>query len=1091
MPTRIKENNLSSNTNTNDFSAEFDKISDDFKKNGSATQLPEEIKLSPLQQRRKTRSQKLAEQKSANLKSIIADKLITAVNGLANIVDIVKSKVKKIGDSSDIGEEMETTKSTKKKKKKYRISFKRLLLSLLCLFLTLGVIGFAFAFMIIKDAVQIDPNNIYTLLSEDSILYDKNGDVLDSIFNSPDGKRTNIAYSDIPKDLRNAVVAIEDKTFWDHHGFNIIRMFGAVKDSLFGGGKISGTSTITQQLARNLYLTDTKSSYSFKRKILEAYYSIVIEKHLTKEQILEAYLNTISLGFGSSGVQAASQAYFSKDVGALNLTECVALAAIPQSPTNFALVKTYANDDVTESNENILYRGNTYTYIYNGEVSKDRRNLILRFMNEQNYITQSQYQEALVDDLRDYIKPTRGNATEYSSYFTDYAIEQVLKDLIDSGYSEENARYQLYNGGLRIYTTIDRKIQQVVEKEFANNANFPKVTNLKYNNGNIIGNNGNVLLYSYNNYFDENGTFTLTPDEYKNVSDGSLLVYEGRRLSFYKTEVQGKTDYSVEFKNMFRNVDNTFYSIGGGFISIPQEYKNKDRDGNLIISAQFFRDYPDFFTSSASGLSISSKNYALKQSVVQPQSAIVITDFKTGEIKAMAGGRNTVGRLLFNRADKPRQPGSSIKPMAVYAPALQSGVDTMNGGSTQSFASSEMFGKYLTAGSVINDAPLTIQGKTWPKNWYPGYRGLQSLRKSVEQSVNVNAVKVFMEIGADYSARFLEKFGVTTLVKSGSVNDMNAAALALGGMTHGVSPLQMTGGYGTFGNQGTYVEPISYTKVTDKRGGIILEKIPRTNEVMDKGVAFIMTDILRTTVTAGIAGNAAIGIQPVAGKTGTTSDNFDAWFVGLTPQYSAALWIGNDVNIELSQGSPAAAKLWSKIMKQVCTGLPLGSFPPAPSNVISVAIDTKSGLLPSSVSALDSGAVRTEYFVKGTEPTQVDNVHTYVKICKDTGFLATPLCENAETAFGVQTSSSASELPHTYCYLHNPDPSMYPINESAQGNGQPQNPHEDAGAQGSENNENTDFNQWGPWGPDSAPDSQPTQTSPGAEEGMPEWLRQR
>ncbi len=338
---------------------------------------------------------------------------------------------------------------------------------------------------------------------------------------------------------------------------------------------------------------------------------------------------------------------------------------------------------------------------------------------------------------------------------------------------------------------------------------------------------------------------------------------------------------------------------------------------------------------------------------------------------------------------------------------------------------------------MIDDAPLTIQGKLWPKNWYSGYRGLHTMRQSLEQSVNVNAVKIFSDIGVQNSLNFLKKCGISTIVESGNVNDMNAAALALGGMSHGISPLEMVAGYGSFANQGNYTEPIAYTKVTNKHGEVILEKTANESRIMDEGVAFIMQDMLRSVVTNGIGSSASIGSQPVAGKTGTTTDNYDAWFVGFTPQYAASLWIGNDVNVELSQGSASAAKLWSKIMKRVHEGMESGSFPSAPSNVISVAIDTKSGRLPSELSALDprGNTVRNEYFIKGTEPTTTDNVHVAVNICSDSGYLATPYCPNTVSKVFVKrpytvdphVADIAYELPSYYCNLHNPNAAQYPI----------------------------------------------------------------
>lgn len=208
---------------------------------------------------------------------------------------------------------------------------------------------------------------------------------------------------------------------------------------------------------------------------------------------------------------------------------------------------------------------------------------------------------------------------------------------------------------------------------------------------------------------------------------------------------------------------------------------------------------------------------------------------------------------------------------------------------------------------------------------------------------------------------------------------------------------------------------------------------------MDEGVAFIMTDMLRTTVSNGIAKAAAIGSHPVAGKTGTTSDNYDAWFLGFTPHLAAAVWIGNDINVELSQGSVAAATIWSKIMKQVHSGLPSGSFPTA-NNVISVAIDTKSGRLPSELSALDPrGTVRNEYFVIGTEPTSHDNVHVAVNVCTESNYLATPYCYNTASKVFVKRPYPVSgvgdidyEMPSYYCNLHNPDVSTYPIHPDAE-----------------------------------------------------------
>lgn len=956
---------------------------------------------------------------------------------------------RKTSDVIDEEDNMEKTTDIKTKKHKHRLNLKKFFLFIMGLILLSGLALGAFTFSIIKDAPEIDPTNIYSLLSESSVLYDDQGNVIDNLFSSETkGTRTNIEYSDLPQDLIDAFVSLEDKTFWDHHGFNYIRIVGAVKDAITSG-KISGTSTITQQLARNLYLPKKKSERSLTRKITEAYYTVLLERHLTKKEIIEAYLNTIYLGYTSYGVQAASQSYFSKDVGELDLLECAALASLPQAPDSYALIKKINPENITnpESN-NILFKNNDFYYVYN-DVSKIRREACLNFMKEQERITDTELSEALAENLKDHLKPDSNAMSDISSYFADYVIKQVVNSLVkDNGITEDTAHQMIYTGGLQIYTTMNSDMQRIAENEFSNNKNFPSVAHLskrKDSNGNITSSSGNIMLYSHNTYFQPDGSFILNTDEYKKNKNGSLTIFKGKRLNIYNTEFQGKRDCNLEFKNMYTIEDGVFYIIQGGVVTIPAEYKTRDSDGNLIISSKLFTDMPDVFKSTANDLSISKDYYTLRQKVVQPQSAMVISDPLTGAIKTMVGGRNTVGRLLHNRAIKPRQPGSSIKPIGVYGPALQASVDALNSGTTLKFSDtagvSKLFGDYFTTASVIDDTPLIIQGKQWPKNWYSGYRGLNTFRKSMEQSINVNAVRIFQQLGVEKSLSFLKKVGISSIIESGETNDLNASALALGGMTKGISPLEMSAAYSTFVNDGKYSTPIAFTKVTNKHGEIILDNTPQTVQAMDSGVAFIMRDMLRSTVTHGLGSKAAISNQPVAGKTGTTSDKKDAWFVGFTPQYSAAVWIGNDFNIELSQGSAAAARLWSNIMGKVCTNIQTGSYNSAPSNVVSVTIDTISGKLPSSLSSLDprnttKNTVRSEYFIKGTEPKTVDDVHTYVTVCTATGRLATPDCPFTKKVLGVKRPYMVNpvvadinyEVPHYYCNIHNPNPAKYPVN---------------------------------------------------------------
>ena len=961
------------------------------------------------------------------------------VGRLDRLANSKSKRTKESGASREqkAGNDMANT--HKKKKKKYRFNPKRLLLTLLSLLIILSAAVGTWVFSVVHNTPQIDADNIYSMLSENSVIFDDEGNKIENIFASGSGLRTNLDYTQMPEQLINAFIAIEDKTFWDHSGFNVIRIIGAIVDGMTSGDSISGTSTITQQLARNLYLEDKKSLRTMGRKVEEAYYAIQLERQLSKEQIIEAYLNTIYLGSGANGVAAAAQTYFSKDVTELTLAECAVLASIPQSPNKFSPIKKLNNEDISDPESlDYLYRGEVFSIWYQDEFI-NRQKLALRFLYDQEYIDQVAYEEALAQDIRASINPNIDVSAEISSYFADYVVSQVVDDLMyEYNIEEDAAKNMIYNGGLRINSTLNIEMQKMADTEFKNNDNFPSVTGLnKDKQGNARDAKGNILLYAYSNMFDEEGNFLLTQDEFQINDDGSMTVFKGNRLNIYKTEVNGEVDYSLEFKGMYTLDDGIFHSISGGYILIPAEYKSRDEDGNLLLTKEFFEERSQFQITDA-GVLIAKGNYQLNQKVIQPQAAMIIMDYKTGGIKAMAGGRSLTGKLLFNRSLSARQPGSSIKPMAVYGPALQRTVDMVKNGVVAE-------GETLwTAASVIDDAPFVIDGKLWPKNWYEGYRGLYTLRQSVEQSVNVNSVKVFTDIGPATSLAFLKKLGVTSVVEEGNINDMNAAALALGGMTKGVSPLEMTAGFSTFANQGIYTEPISYTSVTNKKGEILLEKVALKESVMDRGVAYIMTDILRSTVANGIAKSAAIGSQPVAGKTGTTTDNFDAWFVGMTPHYSAALWIGNDINLELSQGSVSAARLWSKIMKQVHAGLPNASFPSA-DNVESIAVDTKSGKLPSELSALDPrGTVINEFFVKGTAPVEVDDIHVSVRICSDSGYLATPYCPNVETkvlinrpegsvtTYGDMTVGDiAYEAPDYYCNLHNPDPSSYPIDPNA------------------------------------------------------------
>ena len=808
------------------------------------------------------------------------------------------------------------------------------------------MIFICYSFVIITKAPKIDPVNIYDNIQQSSVIYNDEGRAVDSAYYTQDRKICK--YEDMPENLVNAFVALEDKTFWKHHGFNWTRMIGAVFQSITGSGKISGTSTITQQLARNVYLPETMSTRSIKRKVLEMYYAAVIERKLSKKEIVEAYLNTIYLGFGNYGVEAASESYFGKKPKDLSLVQCASLAALPQAPDSYALVQMLGSGETPDDNDTIIKK-RPNKYVANDE-SKNRRETCLALMKDQGYITEDQYNKAKGQKLTKFLNAQLSNKASKYSYFHEYLLDEVIQDLMEKyDYSEDKATDLVYTGGLNIYSTVDSHAQAMIVKEFNKDSNFPSIAGYSTDgNGNIINSGGGIMLYSYRNFFNSKNEFKLKSPECKVNEDGSLTIKSGYRLNIYNTSA----GYSLEFKPTYVNEGGKLYMYNGGYINIPEKYKSMDDNDNLVISAKFFKKYPDWIKLGKNTATITENAYTLPEKTIEPQASMVIVEVGTGKIKAMVGGRKQQGRQLYNRALNPRQSGSSIKPISVYSGALQKSYDLASEGKKFPFKDtghdrqgSKYYGDYLTASSVIVDERMTFNGQTWPQNASNSFSGAVTMRKALQNSINVCAVKLELQVGAEYIADLVEKFGITTLDREGGTNDLNPAALALGGLTNGVIPLEMAQAYAAFPNGGVRQSSIAYTKVTDRNGKVLLTSKSESSKVLDEGVAFVMTDMLKSVVSQGIGSPAGISGVQAGGKTGTTSSEFDIWFDGFTPSYAAALWIGNDVNMQLTSMSGPAAALWGKIMNQIPKAKK-GHYKSQPSDVTHV---------------------NGEYYTKGTE----------------------------------------------------------------------------------------------------------------------------
>ncbi len=733
------------------------------------------------------------------------------------------------------------------------------------------------------EMLSIEPN-VYT-----SIIYDMNGNEIDRLHG--DENREYVVLENIPINLQNAIIAIEDERFYNHNGVDaksVARaVYVTVKSKLGGDSRMEGASTITQQLIKNNVTKVTRNT--IKTKIQEQYLAVEYEKELekqlgskkaAKDYILELYLNTIGLNHGYSGVQAAALGYFNKDVSELDLAESACLAGITNNPSY-------------------------YTPRVHPENNKQRQQKILSNMLEQGYITKEEYSQAIKEDIYSRISDTANTQQNYGSvihsYFVDALFEQISSDLQQQyKISSAQANNYLYNSGLQIYSTFAPDIQKVVDDAYLDDSLFPKV------------NYGIEVSYTVS---------------VQNSSTGK----------------QNHTEYKQFVKN--REEADTF--VANKKAEIENELSSRE---SIIADKAVY--------------------------TVEPQSAMVIMDYRTGEVKALAGGRGE--KLVnrgFNRAtDSARQPGSVFKVLAAFAPGIDLGK--------------------LTPATVFDDVPYSV-GNYSPKNWYtnPPYRGLSTIRDAIRDSMNIIAVKAMVYTGIDSCYDYLLNFGFTTLE-----ND-NHASTALGGLTRGVTQLEVTAAFGAIANGGEYKRPMLYSKVLDHEGNVLLENNQEPKQVLKKTSAYLLTDMMRDVVKSGTGTAARFknSQMPVSGKTGTSQESRDLTFVGFTPYYVAGIWLGFDnyddtVKNMSNLDQSAHTALWRTIMEKIHEGLPVKEFE-KPNGIVSASICTESGKLASSICSSDTrGTIRTEYFAQGTQPTEYCNVHKAVSVCSASGMSPSKYC---------------------------------------------------------------------------------------------------
>lgn len=740
-------------------------------------------------------------------------------------------------------------------------------------------------------------------------VYDNQGSEIQSLVASG-SNRTSKDIEDIPVDLQHAFVVLEDERFYEHNGIDVRGIVRAGAEAVKNFRLSQGASTITQQLLKNNVFNayNESTSEKIKRKIQEQYLAIKLESAISKEIILENYLNTINLGNGYLGVQSAAEGYFDKDVSELTLSECAVIASITQNPSGYNPIKY-------------------------PEKNQRRQQVCLQNLLNQGYITKSAYDEAIADDVYSRIQNLHADSTASAySYFVDELITQLSNDLqTQKGYSESQALNLIYKGGLSVYSTQDSNMQSIADNVLNDPANWPT-----------------------NTYISISYALTVTD------KDGKKHNYSQLSLQKYFQTTGGKANFSLTFQNEEE----------------AQKYVDQYREAIL-----------------SEGNTLVAENLSFN---IQPQVSFSLMDQKTGEVKVIVGGRgDKTGNRTLNRATATtRQPGSSIKPLAVYGPALDLG--------------------NVSLATAIDDAPFYYSGAEAQlvTNYEKDYWGLTTVRTALKRSRNVPAVKILSEITPQVGFTYLQRFGLTTLVApKQAINGMHdvVQSLALGGMTKGVTNIDMTAAYCAIANGGTYTKPIYYTQVYDNNGTLLLDNSQKkTNPVLKKTTAWILTNGMEDVVKSGTGTKAAIANQPVAGKTGTTNADGDIWFCGFTPYYTASIWIGFDDNTTMKTSNYQHCAMWSKIMTQIHKSLQTKTFE-QPSGIVELSVCSQSGKLavPGLCDADPRGSqIISEYFAQDSQPKDVCDAHIIVNICNVTGMVAGPTCTDVSAQIKVKKSSA-------------------------------------------------------------------------------------
>jgi penicillin-binding protein 1A len=718
-------------------------------------------------------------------------------------------------------------------------------------------------------------------------------------------RRIVVPMGQIPEVLSNAFVAAEDSKFFEHKGISYISILRAMARNILAGKVVQGGSTITQQTVRSMLLSRERT---VSRKVREFILAHRIEKYLTKEEILYIYLNQIYLGHGNYGVEAASEDYFAKGVEELTLPEAAMLAGLPRAPENYSPVNNFAQ-------------------------AKERQSYVLARMVEAGYITRQEAKAAYQAPLK---IQSRDNAfLNIAPYFTEY-----VRVYLQEKYGEE----ALYTQGLQVQTTLNFESQKAAQE--ALQAGLRELDRRQGYRG---------------------------PDKVLKKEEIDPFCQEVARKLAERPITVGET-YEGVVTDMVKDTKRVVVRIGNKTGYIPFETMRWARSPNPEV------DYSTApLKDPAQALKVGYVIRVMVQTIPpkgllpleldqepQVQGALISMEIPTGNVRAMVGGRNFL-ESQFNRAlQAHRQPGSAFKPI-IYAAALD---------------------KEFTPASVIIDSPVIYEdalkdGDWKPKNYEDKFYGPTTLRTALTNSRNVVTIKLLRDIGVPYAIQYAQRLGIVSPLTP----DLS---LSLGSSE--VIPLELVRAYAVFASHGYLLQPLFIKQVVDRSGKIMEENHPWpladpvkkegtiTEEDLKSGTqgvcpqviseqtAYLMTSLLQGVVQEGTGWKAKSLGRPCAGKTGTTNEYTDAWFVGYTPDLITGVWVGFDEKKSLGKsetGSRAASPIWVSYMQKAVAGTPVKNFP-IPTGIVFAKINPKTGLLASP----GSKDIVFECFKEGTQPTQ-------------------------------------------------------------------------------------------------------------------------